>query len=93
MKSKQAIEEVLLTYPGWKLMEKGMEKTFVFESFDKAIQRMQELVPEINRVNHHPDWENSFNKVRVRLFTHDEGAVTEKDINLLVLIEQHWSKS
>ncbi len=92
MKSSEAIKEVLNQYPGWKQEGDYLLKTFVFSSFEEAIQSMQELVLPINQLNHHPEWQNIFNRVEVKLTTHDSGCVTEKDIELLILIEKHWSK-
>jgi len=93
MKRNETIDDVLQQHAGWIIEEKGLVKTFVFDSFEKAMKSMQELVPVIVGLNHHPDWKNSYNKVNVCLFTHDEDAVTKKDIELLKIIEENWGKS
>jgi 4a-hydroxytetrahydrobiopterin dehydratase len=49
---------------------------------------MTAIALEAERMNHHPDWSNSFNKVRISLFTHDSKAITDKDILLARKIQQ-----
>ncbi len=92
MISAEDINEVLSQYPAWKKEGDYLKKTFVFASFEIAIQSMQELILPIHLLNHHPEWKNIYNRVEVKLTTHDSGCVTEKDLQLLILIEKHWSK-
>ena len=54
----------------------------MFSSFEIAVKSMMDLVPAINQLNHHPEWENVYNKVTINLSTHDAGGLTEKDFNL-----------
>lgn len=90
---EEKIKAILAQFPSWERKGKFLYKTFVFSSFEEAVKAMHELVPFIDKLNHHPEWENVYNKVRVKLTTHDQNELTVKDIDLLVLIENHWTKS
>jgi len=65
-----------------------LEKTFHFSSFLKAIEFMNDASKEIEILNHHPEWSNVYNKVRVILRTHDAGnKVTELDFRLAKILD------
>ncbi|MHA8051221.1 4a-hydroxytetrahydrobiopterin dehydratase [Aquirufa sp. ROCK-SH2] len=73
----------------WKLEEQALIKTFEFASFEQAMVFMQSAVPFINNTDHHPIWTNVYNKVHVKLTTHDAGnMVTEKDWVLARFLDQ-----
>lgn len=93
MSKEEKITELLTQFDGWEREGEYLKKTFMFSSFEIAVKSMMDLVPAINQLNHHPEWENVYNKVRVCLTTHDENELTDKDFGLLRLIEHHWSKS
>lgn len=57
-------------------------RTFTFESFGDAMRFMAAVAPEIERLDHHPEWQNVYNQVWVELTTHDAGGVTEMDLAL-----------
>ena len=68
----------------WKEENNALHKTFVFDDFNQAIDFMRSAAPAIDKLNHHPEWTNVYNKVMVKLTTHDAGnVVTEKDRKLL----------
>ena len=57
-----------------------MTKTYIFKDFATAIAWMVAASFEIEKLNHHPEWKNVYNKVEVVLTTHDaSNTVTEKD--------------
>ncbi|HEX6083115.1 MAG TPA: 4a-hydroxytetrahydrobiopterin dehydratase [Thermoanaerobaculia bacterium] len=59
-----------------------MERPFEFRTFAEAFSFMTELAFAAERRNHHPDWSNVYNRVTIRLSTHDAGGITEKDHEL-----------
>lgn len=64
----------------WTEVDNELCKTFEFASFEDAIAWMVKASIEIEKLNHHPTWTNTYNKVHVRLSTHDAGnVVTDKD--------------
>ncbi len=72
----------------WEESDQFLIKTFKFRDFVSAIQWMQTASEAIERLGHHPEWTNVYNKVTVRLTTHDAGnTVTEKDRELAKLLD------
>ena len=75
--------------PGWKLERDALTKTFTFASFREAIGFMTRVAFEAEELNHHPDWSNVYNKVVMRLNTHDAGnKVTGKDVELATRVQK-----
>ena len=66
----------------WKWQSDALEATFIFPAFKSAFSFMTQVAVVAERLHHHPDWQNSFNKVSISLRTHDQNAVTDLDINL-----------
>ena len=72
----------------WKEENNALDKTFTFKTFLEAIQWMQKAAVEIDKLDHHPEWTNVYNKVMVKLNTHDAGnIVTEKDREVARLLD------
>lgn len=67
---------------GWSFEDNSIEKTFEFDNFLIAMNFVNNVAVMAQEENHHPDIKISYNKVTMTLSTHDEGGVTEKDINL-----------
>ena len=57
-------------------------QTYKFANFPAAMAFMALVAPVAEAADHHPEWSNVYNRVEVRLTTHDAGGVTEKDIKL-----------
>ncbi len=85
--SETQIREKLRAYPDWDYVENGLETTLEFESFRDCFSIMTRIAFEVEQQNHHPEWCNVYNKLSVRLSTHDAGGVTDKDFKLLATIE------
>lgn len=67
----------------------GLYKSFVFKSFLEAMNFMQISAHEIEKMNHHPEWSNVYNRVEVCLRTHDAGnKVTNKDKELSEILDR-----
>ena len=81
--SKFRTEIEYLPPAGWAQTDTGLSRNFVFESFNEAFGFMNRVALEAERVDHHPEWSNIYNKVSILLRTHDAGGVvTKKDIAL-----------
>jgi 4a-hydroxytetrahydrobiopterin dehydratase len=78
-----AIHVALDELPGWKLQRDALAKTFTFGNFREALSFMVRAGFEAEAMDHHPEWTNVYNRVAVRLNTHDAGGkVTAKDVTL-----------
>ena len=73
------IADRLTTLDGWSVNGQSIEKVFEFADFRTAIAFMNRLVPMAETLNHHPDWSNAYNKVRISLTSHDAGGLTDAD--------------
>jgi 4a-hydroxytetrahydrobiopterin dehydratase len=64
----------------WEETDNKLYKSFTFKDFSEAFSFMTRVALAAERMNHHPTWTNTYNKVDIRLNTHDAGdIVTEKD--------------
>jgi 4a-hydroxytetrahydrobiopterin dehydratase len=70
------------TVPGWKEEGSALVKEFVFQDFAEAFGFMASVATAAEKLDHHPDWSNSYNRVTIRLSTHSEGTITDLDIQL-----------
>ncbi len=84
-----------LTAAGWKLSDDGtaISKTFRFRGFRDAMAWMTRAAFEAEHLNHHPEWSNVYNRVEVRLTTHDTGGLTARDIDLARRMEKISARS
>lgn len=77
----------------WITERSKLKKTFVFKDFIEAFGFMSKVAMVAEKMNHHPTWTNTFNKVSFELSTHDAGdLVTEKDRDLAKAIDLLVSK-
>ena len=68
----------------WTLEEggKAITRRFVFRDFNAAFGFMTQVALHAERHDHHPEWSNVYNRVDIRLTTHDAGGLTERDAAL-----------
>lgn len=74
---------------GWTLEDgaDALHRDFRFADFKTAWAFMAEVAAEADRMDHHPEWSNVYNRVSIRLTTHDAGGLTARDLNLARLID------
>lgn len=80
--STDAIQVGLDELEGWTLLDEKLHREFRFESFIAAFGFMTSAAIEAEKMDHHPEWFNVYNKVSVDLTTHDAGGITELDFRL-----------
>jgi 4a-hydroxytetrahydrobiopterin dehydratase len=70
--------------PGWRLAEgrDAIEKTFKFKDFSEAFGFMARAALVAEKMDHHPEWANVWNRVDVTLATHSAGGLTDLDVKL-----------
>lgn len=71
----------------WSLSDNAIEKTFTFKSFIRAFGWMSQTAIWAEKLKHHPEWFNVYNRVEVRLTTHDVGGLSELDFTLASKME------
>jgi 4a-hydroxytetrahydrobiopterin dehydratase len=82
------IEEALDSLPGWSQEGEAIVKTFEFGDFRAALTFMHRAAGPIEEMDHHPEWTNVYNRVDIRLISHDVGGVTGRDVQLANVLER-----
>jgi 4a-hydroxytetrahydrobiopterin dehydratase len=72
---------------GWELVDGALRRELRFADFAEAFAFMTEVAAEAERLDHHPDWSNSWNRVVIELRSHDVGGITERDLALAGAID------
>ena len=80
--SELEIEEELKQLSEWRIKNDKLHKEFKFDNFNQAFGFMTRAAMEIEKMNHHPEWFNVYNRITVELTTHDAGGITKNDVNL-----------
>ena len=80
--SELEIEEELKKLVGWNVKNDKLHKEFQFDNFNQAFGFMTRAAMEIEKMNHHPEWFNVYNRITVELTTHDAGGITKNDVDL-----------
>ncbi len=80
--SESDIDEELKKLSGWNVKDDKLHKEFQFDNFNQAFGFMTRAAMEIEKMNHHPEWFNVYNRITVDLTTHEAGGITNNDVNL-----------
>lgn len=80
--TQDELQKALQDLLGWEIREDALCRAYDFEDFTRAFAFMTSCALVAERMNHHPDWDNVYNRVNVRLRTHDVGAITILDVRL-----------
>src|SRR5688500_16203363 len=86
--SRAEVGSRLGNVPEWKESGDEISRTFVFKDFAVAMRFVNEIAAEAEKANHHPDIDIRWNKVTLKLSTHDAGGLTEKDFALAKIADQ-----
>ena len=80
----------LLLLDGWTAAtgRDAIQKEYVFRNFNDAFGFMTQVALQAERLNHHPEWSNIYNRVNVTLTTHDAKGVTDLDVALACFMDQ-----
>lgn len=89
--NKLTIEQIELSLkelsPEWKVESDFLKVELTFTDFIEAFSFMTSVAIVAEKLNHHPNWENVYNTVKISLQTHDAGGITEKDFELAKKID------
>ncbi|MEA1677798.1 4a-hydroxytetrahydrobiopterin dehydratase [Nitrospirillum sp. BR 11163] len=82
--------QALATLPGWTAVDgrDAIAKTYTFADFNAAFGFMARVALAAERMDHHPEWFNVYNRVAVTLATHDADGVSERDVRLARFMEE-----
>ncbi|HEV2532608.1 4a-hydroxytetrahydrobiopterin dehydratase [Phenylobacterium sp.] len=83
--------QALKTLPGWSAVEGGrdaIQRTYRFADFNAAFAFMTRAALMAEKLDHHPEWFNVYNRVEVTLATHDADGVTELDVRLATFMDE-----
>ena len=81
------IQERLPEVPGWSVVNGKLHREYKFPDFTHAFGFMATAAPSIEKMNHHPEWLNVYNRVTVDLTTHDAGGISRQDFDLALLLD------
>jgi 4a-hydroxytetrahydrobiopterin dehydratase len=86
--SKQEIAAGLRDLDGWSMVKGNLHRIFEFRDFTQAFGFMKRVALAADRMDHHPNWSNAYNKVTVDLSTHSAGGLTKNDFKLAGKIQK-----
>ena len=86
--NENTAQAFLLNLDDWHFNNNGIEKKFVFKNFSEALGFIVQVGVAAEKQNHHPELFNVFNKVNIRLSTHDVNGLTDRDFKLAKTIEE-----
>jgi 4a-hydroxytetrahydrobiopterin dehydratase len=86
------LDAAIQTLAGWAVVDGKLHKEFKFADFVHAFGFMATAAIAIEKADHHPEWFNVYNRVRVDLTTHDAGGITHKDVDLARLLNSLAAK-
>lgn len=82
-----ALAAALRELPAWRVCEGKLQRTLSFADFAEAFAFMTRVALAAEKLDHHPDWSNVWNRVAIALWTHDAGGLTERDVALARAID------
>ena len=88
--AKLPLADALKELPGWRAADGGREavfKSFKFADFNAAFGFMTRVALMAERMDHHPEWSNVYDRVEITLSTHDAGGVSARDVTLAHFID------
>lgn len=86
--TQEALHAFTKELPAWSVKDVKLHREYKFPNFAHAFGFMTTAAIEIEKMDHHPEWLNVYNRVTVDLTTHDSGGITEKDVKLARLLEE-----
>ena len=76
---EEEIKELAAKIPGWEIQPKYIERNLIFENFIDAFSFMTKVALLAEKYNHHPNWENVYSQVNIKLTSHDLGGISSLD--------------
>ncbi|MEM2759696.1 MAG: 4a-hydroxytetrahydrobiopterin dehydratase [Nitrososphaerales archaeon] len=86
--SEDQINRELVKLKGWTVENGKLTRTLEFKDFNEAFGFMTRVAMEVEKLNHHPEWFNVYNKVKIELVTHDVNGISNYDFRLANIINR-----
>lgn len=86
--STEEVDEELKQLTGWQVRDAKLHREYKFTDFIHAFGFMATAAMAIEKMNHHPEWLNVYNRVTVDLTTHDSGGITKNDVELARVLDR-----
>ena len=86
------LSDALKQLKRWQQEGDCLVREFEFDNFIAAFAFMSRVAMRAEKIDHHPDWSNSYNKVRIALTSHDAGGLTARDLALADAVDQEFNK-
>jgi 4a-hydroxytetrahydrobiopterin dehydratase len=87
LSKEEVIRKVAVHLKNWIVEETVIRRNFKFKTFVEAFSFMTAVALESEKMDHHPDWSNVYNKVSIGLSTHDADGITQRDFDLATRID------
>ena len=88
----EELKELVVKIPGWEINKEQIHREFKFSNFIEAFSFMTKIALLCEKYNHHPNWENVYSKVIIKLSTHDMGGITNLDQTLAAEINKVFNQ-
>lgn len=85
--NESIVKKELLLLNNWSYIDNAIEKNYSFKNFAEALAFINKVGAIAEKMNHHPELFNVYNKVKLRLTTHDADGVTQKDFDLAAAVD------
>ena len=88
----EVVSYLALDLQNWNFKEMSINRDFKFKTFVEAFSFMTAIALEVEKLDHHPDWTNSYNKVSIALSTHSANGITQMDFDVADKINKIYKK-
>jgi 4a-hydroxytetrahydrobiopterin dehydratase len=82
------VERRLTEFPGWGIAEGSLHREIEFRNFIEAFGFMSMVALEAEKLNHHPNWSNVWNRVVIDISSHSEGGITDQCFALAAAVNR-----
>lgn len=84
----EEITKMIASLPEWSIEGGKLHRKIQFRDFNEAFGFMTRAALVAEQLNHHPEWSNTYNQVRIHLTTHDVGGISERDFEFATRLNQ-----
>ena len=93
LSEQEAVKFLTLHLKEWSFEKNAIKRDFKFKTFIEAFSFMTAVALEAEKLNHHPDWSNSYGRVSIVLITHEADGLTQLDFDLANSIDRIYKNS